>query len=91
MRGVIIDNCAIDAFVDLPGAYEAAVAAVERGDLEIRYVHTTLEEAAVTPDEDRRKRLLLVLVGLGRLITSSDFVFGVTRFGHAAFGGEESP
>jgi hypothetical protein len=33
--------------------------AVDRGDREIRYVHTTLEEAAAAPDVQRRARLLL--------------------------------
>jgi hypothetical protein len=34
---VIIDNNGIDPFVDIPGAYEAVLAAIERGDLKIWY------------------------------------------------------
>ena len=35
MRQVIIDSDALDPFVDRPGAYEAARAAIDRGDLEV--------------------------------------------------------
>jgi hypothetical protein len=79
MRRVVIDNCALDPFVDRPGAYEVVRDAIDRGDLEILYVHSTLEEAASTPDPERRIRLLLVLAGFGRLIESHGFVIGESR------------
>jgi hypothetical protein len=72
-------------FVDRPGAYEAAQAAIERGDLEIFYVHTTLEEAAATPDLERRVRLLLVLITLGKLVLSSGILADISRFDQAGF------
>ena len=70
MLEVIIDNNGIDPLVDIPGA-EAALAAIDGGDLKIWYVHTTLSEAAATRDEERRTRLLLALAGLGKLVQSS--------------------
>jgi hypothetical protein len=84
VRNVIIDNNGLDPFVDLPGAYEAARVAVERGEMEMWYVHTTLTEAADTPDKDRRDRLLLVLVNLARPAPSYGFVFNESRLDHAA-------
>jgi hypothetical protein len=84
VRSVIIDNNGLDPLVDLPGAYEAAYAAIDRGDLEIRYVHTTLTEAADTPDKDRRDQLLLVLVNLAKPAPSYGFVLGESRLDHAA-------
>jgi hypothetical protein len=87
VRRVIIDNNGVDPFVDLHGAYEAARAATKTGDLEIRYVHGTLTEAASTPDLDRRTRKLLVLA-LGEPIVSSGFVFNETRFDQATFSDE---
>jgi hypothetical protein len=84
VRSVIIDNNGLDPLVDLPGAHEAARAAIDRGDLEIRYVHTTLTEAADTPDKDRRDRLLLVLVNLAKPAPSYGFVLGESRLDHAA-------
>ncbi len=89
VRKIIIDNCALDPFVDTPGAHEAALAAIERGDLEIWYVHTTLDEAAATGDLDRRVQLLIVLVHLGRLIPSDGFIFNQSRFDVAAFGSDD--
>jgi hypothetical protein len=84
VRRVIIDNNGIDPFVDQPSAYEAALAAIERGDLEVWYVHTTLTEVENTPDKDRRDRLLLVLTGLGKPVASYGFVFNQSRFDQAA-------
>jgi hypothetical protein len=84
VRRVIIDNNGLDPFVDLPGAFEAARAAIDSGDLEIWYVHTTLTEAADTPDKDRRDRLLLVLVNLAKPAPSYGFVLGESRLDHAA-------
>jgi hypothetical protein len=85
VREVIIDNNGIDPFVDITGAYEAALAAIDRGDLKIWYVHTTLSEAAATRDEDRRTRLLLALTGLGQRVASYGFVFDESRLDQMAF------
>lgn len=68
VREVIIDNNAIEPFADVTGAYEAAQDAIKCGDLRISYIYTTLNEAAATPDLDRRTRKLLILIGLGNLV-----------------------
>jgi len=81
---VVIDNCAIDPFVNIPGAYEAGLAAIERGNLKIWYVHTTLTEAATTEELDHRTRKLLVLIGLGKLVASSGLILDESRLDHAA-------
>jgi hypothetical protein len=88
VREVIIDNNAIDPFADVPGAHEAAQDAIKRGDLRICYVYTTLNEAAATPDLDRRTRKLLVLIGLGNLVPASGFLFNEFRFDQTAFSDE---
>lgn len=84
MREVVIDNNGIDPFVDIPGAYEAARDAIERGDLKIWYVHTTKTEAENTTNEERRDRLLLALAGLGNLVLSYGFILDESRLGQAA-------
>jgi hypothetical protein len=86
--GRIIDNNAIDPFVNIAGAYEAARDAIKRGDLRICYVYTTLNEAAATPDLDRRTRKLLVLIGLGNLVPASGILFNEFRFDQTAFSDE---
>jgi hypothetical protein len=88
VRRVVIDNNGIDPFVDLPGAYEAARAAIDQGNLEIRYIHTTLTEAANIPDADRRDRVLLFLACLGRCAPSYGIVLDESRFDQAAFADE---
>jgi hypothetical protein len=88
VRRVVIDNNGIDPFVDLPGAYEAARAAIDKGNLEIRYVHTTLTEAANIPDADRRDRVLLFLACLGKCTPSYGIVLDESRFDQAAFADE---
>jgi hypothetical protein len=82
---VIIDNNAIDPLVDIPGAYEAARDSIQRGDLRISYVYTTLNEAAATPDLDRRTRKLLVLIGAGNLVPASGVLFNEFRFDQTAY------
>jgi hypothetical protein len=84
VRRVIIDSNAPDPFVDRPGAYEAAQAAIQRGDLEIRYVTHSLEEVAATPDIERRTRLVLFLTTLGKRVVSRGFILGQSRLGQAA-------
>jgi predicted nucleic acid-binding protein len=84
VRRVVIDNNGIDPIADIPGAYAAVRAAIDRGDLEILYVHTTLTEVANTPDKDRRDQLRLTLVNLGKPVTSYGFVFDESLLGQAA-------
>jgi hypothetical protein len=84
VRQVVIDNNSVDRFVDDPAAYEFARAAVESDELRIWYVHTTLEEVARTPDEERRFRLLHALTALGKPVVSYGFVLGESRLDMAA-------
>jgi hypothetical protein len=85
VREVIIDSNGLDPFVDIPGAYEAALAAIKRDELRVRYVYTTLSEAAAARDLDRRTRLLLVLTDLGKRAAAYGFVFREFRFDQAGF------
>jgi hypothetical protein len=71
MRRVVVDSCGVDPLVDVAGAYDAAGAAVDAGQLEILYTHVNTDELAATPDLERRCRLLLVLVALGRLVPTA--------------------
>lgn len=89
MRRVVVDSNAIDPLVDRPGAYEVMRSSVDRGQLEVLFTHITIEELAATPDEERRSRLLLQLVGLGHLIPTGAFVLGFSRLGFARFGSDD--
>lgn len=56
----------------------------------VLFTHITIEELAATPAEDRRSRLLLLLIDLGHLIpTAGGFVLGLSRLGHARFGDDD--
>jgi len=83
MRRVVIDNCAVHPFADVPGAYEAARRAIDSGDLEILYTHVTFEEASATRDPERRKSLVHVLTTLGRPVPTGAFIADISRFGQA--------
>jgi predicted nucleic acid-binding protein len=83
MRRVVLDSNAVDPLIDLPGAYEAVQAAVDGGRLEVLYTHVTIEELAATRDPDRRSRLLLAVIGLGRLVPTGAFALDVSRLGLA--------
>jgi hypothetical protein len=85
VREVVIDSNGLDPFLDIPGAYEAAMAAIEWGDLKIWFVHITLSEAAAVSDVNRRTRLLLALTDLGKRVHTYGFVTDESRFDQAAF------
>lgn len=79
MRRVVVDSNAMDPLMDLPGAYETIRAAVDARDLEILFTHVTIEELAAIPDYERRCRLLIFLVDLGRLVATGAFIVGASR------------
>lgn len=79
MRSVVMDSNAMDPFMDLLGAYETARAAVDAGDLEILFTHVTVEELAAIPDLERRCRLLIFLIDLGRMVPTGAFIVGASR------------
>src|SRR5712692_5451322 len=79
MRRVVVDSNAMDPLMDLLGAYDAVRAAVDQGDLEILFTHVTVEELAAIPDYERRCRLLIFLIGLGRLVPTGAFIVGASR------------
>lgn len=79
---VVLDANAVDPLVDQAGAYETLSRAVAEGRLEALYTHVTLDELAEVPDLERRRRLILALVGLGRLVPTGAFVVGFSRLGH---------
>jgi hypothetical protein len=62
MRRVVIDSCAVDPFVNMPGLYEAARRAIDSGRLEILYTHVTVEENSAHPDPEQRRLLLHALM-----------------------------
>lgn len=82
MRRVVVDANAIDLFIDLQGAEEFVRSSVDHGQLEVLYTHITIDELAATPDQERRSRLLLLLVGLGHLVPTGAFVLGFSRLGY---------
>ena len=79
MRRVVVDSNAMDPLMDLFGAYDAVRAAVDKGDLEILFTHVTVEELAAIPDYERRCRLLIFLIDLGRLVPTGAFIVGASR------------
>jgi hypothetical protein len=79
VRHVVMDSNAMDPLMDLPGAYEALRSAVDAGDLEVLFTHVTIEELAAIPDYERRCRLLIFLVALGRLVPTGVFILGASR------------
>jgi hypothetical protein len=83
MRRVVIDNCSLHPFVQVPGAYEAARRAIDSGRLEILYTHVTLEEATATPDPELRDSLVHVLTTLGSLVPTGAFIVNLSRVGQA--------
>jgi len=76
---LLLDSNAIDPFVDVPGAYEAAEKAITDGTHELVFTHVNIDELAEVPTVDRRQRLLLAMVGLGRLVPTGAAVFGHSR------------
>lgn len=90
MQRVVLDSNAVDPLVDLPGAQEAVRAAVQQGQLEVLYHHVTVEELAVVSDYERRVRLLLAIISVGRLITTGAVVLGNWRLGFDRFGSAAS-
>jgi hypothetical protein len=81
----VVDNDALDPFVDRPGAYKAAQAAIERGDLEVFYVHTTLEEAAADRRPGAESTAAPGPHDRGKLVLSSGILIDISRFDHARF------
>ena len=79
MRSVVMDSNAVDPLADLPGAYETAEAAVQSGNLEILFTHVTIDELAAIDDLERRRRLLILLISLGRLVSTGAFIVGHSR------------
>jgi predicted nucleic acid-binding protein len=88
VRRIVMDANAIDPLADFPGAYEAMRPAVDQGQLEVLYTHITIDELSAVPDEDRRARLLLLLVDLGHLIPTGARVLSYSRLNYARFGND---
>jgi hypothetical protein len=83
MRRVVIDSCSVDPLADIPGAYEAVRQAIDSGELEILYTHVTIDEAAATPDLEKRRLKLNDLTTLGRPVTTGAFIIGRSRLEQA--------
>ena len=83
MRRAVLDSNAVDPLVDLPGAYEALRAALDAGRVELLFTHVNIDELAAVPDLDRRSRLLLTLVDIGRLVPTGACALDVSRLNFA--------
>jgi rRNA-processing protein FCF1 len=83
MLRAVLDSNAVDPFIDIPGAYEAAEKAIESGDLELLITHVNIDELAETGDLERRCRLLLAAVSLGQLVPTGAFVLDFSRLNFA--------
>jgi hypothetical protein len=79
MRRVLLDSNALDPMLNVSGAYEALEDAVSSARLEVFYTHVTVDEIAVTPDPEKRKWLLNLLVFLGRPVYTSVTICDVSR------------
>jgi hypothetical protein len=89
MRRAVLDSNAVDPIFDLPGAYDAVRSAIEAGFLQLLYTHVNIDEIATTPDLERRRVLLLVLVSIGQLVPTGSMALDVSRWGHARLSSEE--
>lgn len=90
MRTVVIDSCAVDPFVDTPGAYEAARKAIEAGELDILYVPVTVREVSDTRiPPQRRDALLAALEGLRRPVLAAGYIMGTSRLGEGRLCSED--
>src|SRR5258708_6954743 len=83
MRRVVIDNCALHPFAEVP-----ARRAIDSGDLEILYTHITLDEASATPDPELRETLVHALTTLGRPVPTGGFITDLSKLGQARITGE---
>jgi rRNA-processing protein FCF1 len=79
MRRVLLDSNALDPMLNTFGAYETLEAAVKSAKLEVLFTHVTVDEIAVTPDQDKRQWLLNLLVFLGRPVFTSGAVADFSR------------
>ncbi len=84
-----MDSNAIDPIADTPGAYEATRAAVDAGRVELLFTHVNIDELAAVPDLERRSRLLLTLVDLGRLIPTGACALNFSRLNFARLNDDE--
>jgi hypothetical protein len=89
MLRVVLDSNAVDPLIDMPGAVENVQSAIDRGELELLYTHVTMDELAMTPDLDRRQRLILVLAEIGTLVATGAFVLGHSRLDHGRLSADE--
>ncbi|MFD6490698.1 hypothetical protein [Streptomyces sp. NPDC060188] len=89
MRRVVFDSNAIDPIADTPEAYERIKKAVDTGALEVLYTHISIDELAEIPDLDRRQRLLLLLVSIGRLVATGSAVLDFSRLDFCRLGADE--
>jgi predicted nucleic acid-binding protein len=79
MRRTVLDSNAVDPLIDLSGAYESVRAALDAGQVELLFTHVNIDELAAVPDVDRRFRLLLTVVNIGRLVPTGAFALDVSR------------
>jgi hypothetical protein len=79
MRRVFLDSNALDPLMVLFGAFEALRTAVSSGEIEILFTHVTVDEMAAIPELERRQRLLIFLIALGRMIDTSSACLDVSR------------
>src|SRR6266498_76660 len=89
MLRLVLDSNAVDSFVNIEGAFEAARAAVDVGELEILWTHFTVDELVRMSDPERRARLVLVLMGLARLVPTGTFVVDSSRLDPARLAGND--
>lgn len=82
-RRVVLDANAVDPLVDQPGAFEILEQAITEQRVEVLYTHVTLDELAGVPDLERRRRLILAVVALGRLVPTGAFVLDFSRLNFA--------
>jgi rRNA-processing protein FCF1 len=76
VRRVLLDSNALDPLITQGGAYDVLLEAVSSGKLEIAYTHVTVDENTMTPDKEKREKLLGMLESLGQQIRTSGAVWG---------------
>lgn len=81
MRRVVLDNCALDPLVDLPGAFDVVKRAVEAGELELVATHILREEVARAPEEIRAKKE--AFIDLAKDVPTGAFILEKSRLDQA--------
>lgn len=86
-RRILLDSMIVDRLLDDEGLFDKVLAAIESGRASFVAPHIVRDQLAVTPNEERRRRLLASYDALPKKpVLTAGAVFDVSRFDEARFG-----